>query len=69
MNFDKAYVIVSHEFSSKRLERFYKMSNSMDMEVELWPAIYGLDIDVVIAAKAKDLAVKKYKDKYKKVLV
>ena len=46
MNFDKAYVIGSHEFSSKRLERFYKMSNSIDMEVELWPAIYGLDIDV-----------------------
>ena len=30
---------------------------------------YGLDIDVVIEAKAKELAVKKYKDKYKKVLV
>ena len=30
---------------------------------------YGLDIDVVVEAKAKELAVKKYEDKYKKVLV
>jgi len=30
---------------------------------------YGLDIDVVVEAKAKELAVKQYENKYKKVLV
>ena len=46
MNFDKAYVIGSYDFSPKRLKRFYHMSNSMNINVELWPAIYGLDVDV-----------------------
>ena len=46
MNFDKAYVIGSYDFSTKRLKRFYHMSNSMNINVELWPAIYGLDVDV-----------------------
>ena len=46
MNFDKAYVIGSYDFSPKRLKRFYNMSNSMNIDVELWSAIYGLDVDI-----------------------
>lgn len=45
MNFDKAYVI-SLEDNPRRRSHFYKSARRAKLEVEWFPAIYGLDVDI-----------------------
>ncbi len=45
MHFDKAYLI-SLERSHKRSENFYKYARRANIDVEWFPAIYGLDVDI-----------------------
>ena len=46
MNYDKAYVIGSKEISKKRLDKFFKRNILKDKEVEVWPAINGMNVDI-----------------------
>ena len=46
MNYDKAYVIGSKEISKKRLDKFFKRNILKDKEVEVWPAINGMSVDI-----------------------
>ncbi|MEA3287251.1 MAG: glycosyltransferase family 25 protein [Candidatus Marinimicrobia bacterium] len=45
MNFDKAYVI-SLKQNPKRRKHFYRFAKRAQLDVEWFPAIYGLDVDI-----------------------
>jgi len=47
MHFDKAYVIGFEQTGAKRLERFFQHANKAGVEVELFPAVNGREVDTL----------------------
>ncbi len=45
MHFDKAFIIGLPGYTNKRLDRCFKRFKREKVDVELWPGIYGLDVD------------------------
>ena len=45
MHFDKAYVISLRQ-NPKRRKHFYKFADEAGLDVEWFPAVYGLDVDI-----------------------
>ena len=46
MHFDKSFFISLATHTPERIERFYKRSKKENLSVELWPGIYGLDVNI-----------------------
>ena len=46
MHFDKAFVIGLPKYTNKRLERCFKLLKKEGVDANLWPGIYGLDVNI-----------------------
>ncbi len=46
MHFDKSFFISLATHTPERIKRFYKRSKKENLSVELWPGIYGLDVNI-----------------------
>ena len=46
MKYDKAFVIGSKKLSKNRLKRFYSKNKLKDIEITLWPAVIGTEVDI-----------------------
>tara|TARA_Y100001935_G_scaffold194791_1_gene162862 strand:- start:1292 stop:1993 length:702 start_codon:yes stop_codon:yes gene_type:complete len=55
MKYDKAFVIGSKKLSENRLKRFYSKNKLKDIEITLWPAIIGTEVDINHYKKEKFL--------------
>ena len=46
MKYDKAYVIGSEELAKNRLKKFFSKNKLKDVNINLWPAIIGTQVDI-----------------------